>query len=495
MEHILEFRGIRKEYPGTVALKDFTVGFHRGRVHGLVGKNGSGKSTAIKILAGAVPPTRGELLLRGERIEVNSPREAFEKGIATVYQELSLIPDLSVSENIAAGRLPTRGRVLKRVDWAELDRHAEEALSMMDVSLPLHVPVRSLSVGRQQVVEIAKAMSFRPDILVLDEPTSALAQHEVESLFQILKTLRDRGVTVIYITHRLQELYRVADTVTVLRDGRHVGTIEISQATTERVVDMMFGEVVTSGRPHSQPSEEVVLEAKGLTRNGWFHNVSFVLRRGEILGIAGMLGAGRTELLRSIYGADPLDAGDVRIGRLTTGSPSPRRMKAQGVGLTPENRKESGLIQIHSVHDNLTLAALKRLSPTGLRKRRNESEAVKRQIDRLDIDVPLTGAIVSKLSGGNQQKVVIGNWLNDEPSVLFFDEPSRGIDVAAKQHIFRIIWDLSAEGISSIFVSTELEELLEVCHRILVMRGGELTEEVDPESISLAELYARCMED
>ena len=495
MDYVLEFRGVRKEYPGTVALDNFSAGFAGGKVHALVGKNGSGKSTTIKILSGAVALTRGELFLKGEAVEIRSPRDALEKGIATVYQELSLIPELSLAENIAAGSLPTRGNLVKRVDWSAVESHAQEALGMMGVSLPLNAPVRSLSVGQQQVVEIAKAMSFRPEIVILDEPTSALAQHEVESLFTIVRRLRDRGVTVIYISHRLQELYQIADTVTVLRDGKHQGTLSIDEATTERIVDMMFGQVVTSGRPQTTPSEEAVLEVNGLTRKGLFQDISFTLHRGEVLGIAGMLGAGRTELLRSIYGADPLDSGEVKFGDLSVSRPTVRKMKSQGLGLTPENRKDAGLIQIHTVHENLILAALRRLSPSGVRNQKREEEAVQKQIERLEIDLSSPKATVSSLSGGNQQKVVIGNWLNDNPKVLFFDEPSRGIDVAAKQHIFRIIWDLSGEGISSIFVSTELEELLEVCHRVLIMRGGRITEEVDPEKISLSDLYARCMEE
>ncbi|MFW6337849.1 MAG: sugar ABC transporter ATP-binding protein [Alkalispirochaetaceae bacterium] len=495
MNNVLEFRGVRKEYPGTVALEDFSAGFAGGKVHALVGKNGSGKSTTIKILSGAVAPTRGELFLEGNPVEIQSPRDALEKGIATVYQELSLIRELSIAENIAAGRLPTRGRVVPRVDWETVRRRAEETLATLGVTLPLEAPVRSLSVGQQQIVEIAKAMSFDPRILILDEPTSALAAHEVDNLFEIVRRLRDRGVTVIYISHRLQELHQIADTVTVLRDGKHVGTIGIGEASTERVVGMMFGEVVTSARPHTEPGEEPVLRVEGLTRQGWFRDVSFVLHRGEILGIAGMLGAGRTELLRSIYGADPVDGGTVHLGELQTSKPSLRKMKQQGLGLTPENRKDEGLIQIHTVHENLIMAALRRISPTGIRNRPGERAAVQEQIDRLSITLSSPDATMSSLSGGNQQKVVIGNWLNDDPEVLFFDEPSRGIDVAAKQHIFRIIWDLSAEGISSIFVSTELEELLEVCHRILIMRNGVIAEEVDPEQISLKELYARCMEE
>ncbi|MFO8041888.1 MAG: sugar ABC transporter ATP-binding protein [Alkalispirochaeta sp.] len=495
MSFVLEFRGIRKEYPGTVALDNFSAGFTGGKVHALVGKNGSGKSTTIKILSGAVKPTRGELFFDGAPLEIQSPVDALEKGIATVYQELSLIPELSLAENIAAGRLPTKGGVIKRVDWQTLSENAQKSLAMMGVSLPTYVPVRTLSVGQQQVVEIAKAMSFNPKVLILDEPTSALAQHEVKSLFEIVRRLRDQGVTIIYISHRLQELYQIADTVTVLRDGKLVGSLDIEEANTERIVDMMFGEVVTSGRPYTEPSAEPVLSVKDLHRRGWFKDVSFVLNRGEILGIAGMLGSGRTELLRSIYGADPLDGGTISFGAYSGGRPSLRWMKAEGLGLTPENRKDAGLIQNHTVHENLTLAAVKRISPTGVRNKTKEREAVDRQVDRLEISLSSPDALVSSLSGGNQQKVVIGNWLNDDPKVLFFDEPSRGIDVAAKQHIFRIIWDLSADGISSIFVSTELEELLEVCHRILIMRNGTISEEVHPEEITLAELYARCMED
>lgn len=495
MNYVLEFRGIRKEYPGTVALDSFSAGFTGGKVHALVGKNGSGKSTTIKILSGAVKPTRGELFFDGNPVEIQSPSDALEKGVATVYQELSLVPELSIAENIGLGRLPTKGGVITRIDWKMLAGKAEKSLAMMGVSIPVHLPVRTLSVGQQQVVEIAKAMSFNPKVLILDEPTSALAQHEVESLFEIVRRLRDQGVTIIYISHRLQELYQIADTVTVLRDGKLVGNLDIENATTEQIVDMMFGEVVTSGRPYTEPGSDPVLSVEGLHRSKWFQDVSFVLHRGEVLGIAGMLGSGRTELLRSIYGADPLDGGTISFGEYSGGRPSLRWMKSQGLGLTPENRQEAGLIQKHTVHENLTLAALRRISPSGFRNQKREHEAVSRQVDRLDISLASTDAVISSLSGGNQQKVVIGNWLNDDPRVLFFDEPSRGIDVAAKQHIFRIIWDLSAEGISSIFVSTELEELLEVCHRILIMRNGTITEEVHPEEITLAQLYARCMEE
>jgi ribose transport system ATP-binding protein len=489
----LETEQLTKYYPGTVALKDFSAQFQGGEVHALVGKNGSGKSTVVKIFAGAIKPTSGVIKIDGQAASINSPQDAFDNGIATVYQELSVIPSLTVGENILLGRLPKRKMF---VNWDDVFSSAQAILDSTGASnISAKALVRDLSVGQRQVVEIAKAYSFKPAVILLDEPTSALARHETESLFGVIHELKKKGVAILYITHRLQELNKIADKITVLRDGVRIGTIPIQEATPAKLVDMMFGGVVQKQRPtHLKVRKKPVLEVRHLSREHAFQDISFTLHEGEILGIAGMLGSGRTELLRAIFGADPFDVGEIIVEGKQVLNPDPVVMKMKGVALTPESRKEQGLVQMLSTRENLCLANLDRIvGKRGLVSKRIEQELVQSQIRNLQIKVPNLENPVSTLSGGNQQKVVVGNWLNTKPRVVLFDEPSRGIDVNAKQQIFQIMWNLSEEGISSLFVTTELEELLEVCHRILVMQHGSIVAEVVPEQTDLEQLYALAM--
>lgn len=489
---VLETRKITKIYPGTVALDEVSVSFESGKVHALVGKNGCGKSTLLKIIAGAVEPTHGEILIDGAAVKFKNPIDAFDKGIATVYQELSLVPGMSVAENILMGRLPMRGRF---VDWKKTYALAEELLKEMNVDIPAREMVYNLSVWKCQMIEIVKAMSTNPRVLLLDEPTSSLAQNEVQSLFRMIRELKKKkDVIIIYVSHRLQELWDIADTCTVLRDGRLIGVKPMEYATHKDILQMMFGDVEIHTRPADlEVGSEVVLEVKGLTRKNHFEDVSFRLRKGEILGIAGMLGSGRTELLKSIFGADPFDRGEIIYRGKRINSPNPVKMKRAGFAMTPEDRKREGLVQIMSIKNNLCVASLEKIAPGLFISTAVEDKFVKRQVDELQIKVSSEEHPVSSLSGGNQQKVVVGNWLNIDPHIMFFDEPSRGIDVKAKQQIFQIIWDQSRKGISSIMVSSELEELLEVCHRILVMRHGRITGEVIPENLRIEELYSLCM--
>lgn len=489
----LEARKIRKVYPGTEALKGVSLSFMPGEVHALIGKNGAGKSSLVKILSGAIQPTEGNILVAGQPVDLRSPRDAFQKGIATVYQELSLVPGLTVAHNMLLADLPTRFWGLC-MDWPSVYDRASAILKELNLNINPRAPVRSLGMAGQQIVEIAKAMAFQPKVLMLDEPTSSLANDETDSLFRLIRELSAKGVAIIYISHRLQELKRIAHKVSALRDGELVGTIPIEDADPATVAHMMFGEVVPRHRPENlEAGEGTVLELRNLNRANKLYDVSLSVRRGEILGIAGLVGAGRTELLRTICGADRAQSGEIIVAGKVVDRPNPGRMKGLGIGLTPENRKEEGLVLNLNTRENLCLASLSRMSWKGLIWRARQALTVQRNISELQIRVPDVEAPVATLSGGNQQKVVVGKWLNTEPRILLFDEPTRGIDIQAKQQIFQLIWDLSKKGIGTIFVSSELEELVDVCHRILIMREGRITGEVYPESVSPQKLFEYCV--
>ncbi|MCJ8323352.1 MAG: sugar ABC transporter ATP-binding protein [Rhizobiales bacterium] len=498
MSAIVETQGLTKVYGNVVALDKFTHRFEKSRIHALMGKNGSGKSTLVNVLAGVVQPTSGQMSLNGKDMHFSSPADALNANVVTVHQELSLVPELSVAENIYLGRMPKSHFLgISKIDWTSARTKTKILLEDMKLEIGPDAIISSLSVGQQQTVEIAKAMSFNPSLLLLDEPTSALASKEVEMLFRLLRRLRKQGTTMMYISHRMSELAEIADTVTVLRDGKHIGTVEMAETTNSDIVDMMFGNVA-----HNRPAERVsqadpnnaILKVQGLSRKPAYEDVSFELFKGEVLGIAGMLGAGRTEVLRSIFGADPFDSGEIIVDGQKIKDPDPQYMTEIGLGYTPENRKEVGLVQAHSIHNNLSMASLRQNAPLGIITKAAERPGVIKQVDNLHIKIDSAEDPVSSLSGGNQQKVVFGNWMNTNPKIMFFDEPSRGVDVQAKQQIFKIIWDQAEKGLSSIFVSTELEEMLEVCDRILIMREGRMIGELDPSQTTLTELYTACME-
>ena len=488
---VLETQDISKQYPGTLALDAVTVQFDSGKIHAFIGKNGSGKSTLINIFSGAVQPTSGKVLLDGKEIVFKNPAEAQAMGIATVYQELSLIPGMSVTENIFIGRLPMKGIA---VDWKKARKMAASLLDELGIEISPDETVNHLSAWQCQMVEIAKAMSLQPKVLQLDEPTSSLAQHEVESLFRIIRKLKEKDVIILYITHKLQELWNIADTCTVLRDGRLIGSENMCDLDRRELIEMMFGDVEIRSRPNDlKYSDEVLLKVEGLSDGRKFSNVSFELRKGEILGIAGMLGVGRTELLSCIFGAQEAESGSIYLHGKKIVNPTPEKMNKLGVAMTQEDRKRIGINLNGRISDNLCYASLSRLGKGKVVNRKIEKKYIERQINDLNIKVTSANYLVSSLSGGNQQKVVIGNWLNIEPQLILMDEPSRGIDVNAKQQIFQIIWDQARKGISTIIVSTELEELLETCHRILIMRNGGIEKEVFPENVTVEDLYAICM--
>lgn len=491
-EHVLEARNIYKQFPGTLALNDVSVSFQAGAVHAVLGKNGSGKSTLMKIFSGAYLPTKGEIYLDGEKMNYTNTEMAIQSGIATVYQELSVIKDLTVAENLLIGRLPMKSRFA--IDWKKVDQLAQETLDYLNVQIPLNAYVRDLTVGQQQLIEIAKALSAKPRVLILDEPTSALSDAECEKLFTVMQDLKKKGLIILFITHRLQEVFKAADTVTVLRDSLLIGCERVKDIDSTKLINMMFGEVNHHVPHENHATQKVVLSARNL-RSEKLRDVSFELHEGEILGIAGMLGSGRTELLRAVYGLDPLTSGQVFLDGEAVRKLTPVHMKKKGLGFTSENRKDEGLCVRLSVADNLLLANYYNISPKGYVDSKMEKDFVNRQIEGLSIKVADVNAPASSLSGGNQQKLVVGNWLNTQPRILLMDEPSRGIDVSAKQQVFNVMWREAEKGVSSIMVSSELEELLEVCDRILIMRSGRICGEYMAAELNVESIYSLCMQE
>ncbi len=489
---VLHTQDISKQYPGCLALDKVSTSFESGKVHALLGKNGSGKSTLVKCFAGAINQTKGKFFLDDKEISFKSTNEANKAGFAMVYQEMSLVPSLTVAENIFLGRMPKKNGF---VDWTKANSEANKLLEQMGVDINPKEIVSRLSMWQCQVVEITKAMSYNPKVLMLDEPTSSLASSEVENLFKVVRELKKQDIIIIYISHKLHEIPQIADTVTVLRDGILIGKVNIQDIDHKGIIDMMFGDVQIRKRPEDVVAQtEPVLEVKNLCRKNKFKNINFTLHKGEVLGIAGMLGAGRTELLKSVFGADRYDSGEIYVnGKKMPKNASIINMKKQGLGLTPEDRKHEGLILIHSIRDNLCYASMDKTSKGWLEIHKKRVAASDNQVEDLQIKIPNINAAVSSLSGGNQQKVVVGNWLNTQPNIMFYDEPSRGIDVNAKQQIFEIMWEQSRNGVSTLMVSSELEELLEVCHRIIIMKEGEFIGEVRPEDVNINELYAMSM--
>lgn len=492
MPFTIEMNHIHKRFANTIALEDVSVLFESGKVNVIIGKNGSGKSTLIKILAGAVQMDAGEIVVDGKKLEIKTPSAAFSHGIVTVYQETSLVPYLTVAENIFLGRQArTKGGL---IDWKKTREQAREILNNICPDIDVNARISDLKVWQMQVVEIAKAMSFHPRILILDEPTSALAQNETEKLFKVVKNLKEHDVAILYITHRLQELSVIADTITVLRDGKLIGKVDAKAIDNAGIVDMMFGEVREKlVIDKSTVTSDVVMRVSDLTREPFFQNISFDLHAGEILGIAGMLGSGRSEIVRSIFGADPNGDGMVEVfGKIATHR-TPESMKELGVGFIPEDRKGEGLVLAQSCKTNMVMSNLRAIAPHGFLQRKLEIAAVNKQIDDLLIKLGHVEDAAGSLSGGNQQKIVVGKWLNAEPKIVIFDEPTRGIDIHAKQQIFQIIQDMSKRGIASIIISSELEEIVENCHRILVLREGQIVDEYQNENITVSKLYEECM--
>ncbi len=475
---LLEMRGITKQFPGVLALDDVSLDLREGEVHCLLGENGAGKSTLMKILAGAQPADTGDILIGGRPAAVTSPARARELGVSMIYQEFNLSPFLSVAENIFLGREPRIGKT-PFIDGARLRRDAEEVLRHMGVALDVRLPVNRLSVAQMQMVEIAKAVSVNARILVMDEPSATLTDHELASLFTLIGELRGRGMGILYISHRLEEVFQIGDRATVMRDGRHVATRDVADLTREDIIRMMVGRELTEEFPKvSLPRGAERLRVEGLTRDGLFHDVGFSLHAGEIVGLTGLVGSRRTEVVRAIFGADRLSAGRVFVDGKEAAVSSPRDAIANGIGLLTEDRKNQGLVLGMSVRENITLANLGELVRGIFVKGGEERRVAEDFVRELQIKTPSVEQAVQLLSGGTQQKVVLARWLFTQAGILMFDEPTRGVDVGAKTEIFRLMNALLERGAAVLMVSSELPEVLGMCDRILVMHEGRLAGEL-----------------
>jgi ribose transport system ATP-binding protein len=476
---VLEVSHLSKSFPGVRALEDVSLRVLRGQVHAIVGENGAGKSTLIKILTGVYGKDRGEIYLDGHTVVIDNPATALGLGLAAIYQEIILIPDMTVAENITLGRYPSH---LGVIDPAQLEARAAEVLAVLGQKINPRVPVRQLSVAMQQMVTVAKALAQDARILIMDEPTASLSQREIERLFQVIRRLKAEGVTFIYISHRLEEIFQVADRVTILRDGRVVGDFDVSEVDVERVISLMVGRTLHDLFPREKHViNEEVLRVEAFESPGRFWDVNFSAHRGEILGIAGMVGSGRTEVVRALFGADPGARGRVYLHGRAVRFTNPREAIKQGMGLLPEERKSQGLVLLLSVRDNISLAILSRLSRFGIINRMRQSTLVRDLVRRLGIRTPGLEQLAMYLSGGNQQKLVLAKWLARQCSVLIFDEPTRGIDVGSKAEIYRLMSEMCRRGAAVIMVSSELLELLSMSDKIVVMRHGHVAGEIPRE--------------
>ncbi|WRS30123.1 sugar ABC transporter ATP-binding protein [Actinomycetaceae bacterium MB13-C1-2] len=473
---ILEMRGITKVYPGVVALDDVSMSFEAGRAHAIVGENGAGKSTFIKSITGAITPSSGELVVAGKVVENNSPQVSLGLGIGAIYQEFSLIPHLSVAENVFFGRFPKRSGV---IDRARMERETREIFAELGVGINPDALVANLSVGYQQMVEIARAISQKSRVLIMDEPSAPLTDAEMTHLYEVVEKLKARDVAIIYISHRLEEIFRICETVSVLRDGQLIVTMPVSQTSEDELVRLMVDRDVSRVYPPASASPgKVLLEVEGLSTEA-VKDVSFEARAGEIVGLAGLVGAGRSEVARAVFGADPKRSGTVRVDGELREIRSPRDGVEAGIGLIPEDRKTQGLLLNLDIADNIIFAAMNKVSSGGVIDGARETAAATELSDSMRVRTPSVKAMVSGLSGGNQQKVVLAKWLLTDSKVLFFDEPTRGIDVGAKQEIYELMRRLVADGKSIVMISSELPELLGMSDRVIVMHEGRVAGQMD----------------
>ena len=482
-EYKLELRGVCKSFPGVKALDNVQLSLRPGTVHALMGENGAGKSTLMKCLFGIYKMDAGEIILDGEKVEINNPDEAMKKGIAMVHQELQPVPARSVAENMYLGRFPTKCGPLKVIDHKKMYEDTAKWLKEVKMDFDPKAQLGSLSIGQMQSVEIAKAVSQQAKVIIFDEPTSSLSDNEVEALFRIMNDLRDKGVAMVYISHKMDEIKRIADDITVMRDGTYVGTWPAAEMTTDQIITKMVGRELTNVYPprENKPGDEVVMEVKNLCsiHAKSFQNVSFQLHKGEILGFGGLVGAQRTELMEAIFGIRHITSGEVKLNGKTLDIKRPQDAINNGIGMITEDRRGSGILGCLSIADNVSIASLNQYLEAGIKLNKKKiEELVQDNVSKLSIKTPSSKTLIQSLSGGNQQKVIISRWLANNPDVLIMDEPTRGIDVGAKYEIYQIMINLAKQGKGIIMISSEMPELLGVSNRVMVMCNGKITGEV-----------------
>ena len=477
-ELLVSMDGIDKRFPGVHALDGATFELRRGEVHALVGENGAGKSTLMKVLAGIHAPDGGTVRLRGVPVQLDGPRAALDHGVSMIHQELNLVPHLTVAQNVFMGREPRRGGAF--VDDRALNAAARDLFDRLRLDLDPRARTAGLSVARQQMVEIAKALSVDADVLIMDEPTATLTDTEIDELFRIIRDLRSRGVGVVHISHRLEELRRISDRITVMRDGRTIRTLETAQARLPEVISLMVGREVYDSTPElpAEAPTDVVLDVRHLAAGRMVKDVSFRLHRGEILGVAGLVGAGRSEMARALFGADRVDGGEVQVKGRPYVPSSPRKAVQSGLAYLSEDRKRFGLALGMDVESNTVMATLQRFAPAGWIDGRATRRTAAEHVKALGIKTPHLGQRVRNLSGGNQQKVVLAKWLTADCDVLVVDEPTRGIDVGARSEIYALLNRLAEQGKAIVMISSDLPEILRMSHRVLVMCEGRVTGEL-----------------
>jgi len=473
---LVVMEGIEKSFPGVHALSDCRFDLRPGEVHALVGENGAGKSTLMKILAGVYSKDSGHIFHRGREVEIPNPRAAQSLGISMIHQELNLMPHLTVAQNIFIGREP-RWVLPVWLDEKKINDQTQQLLDALHLKLDPRVKVSDLTVARQQMVEIAKALSFNSEVLIMDEPTAALTESEIEELFRIIRQLRDKGVGIVYISHRLEELKQISDRITVMRDGRYINTLPTPEASIDQIINMMVGRTIYEASPEipENGSEDIVLEVRNLNRGRTLQDINFTLKRGEIVGFAGLMGAGRTELARAVFGADPIDSGEIFVEGRRVRIKRPSDAVRAGIGYLSEDRKRYGLTLGMDVETNIVLASLNKFLRLLFIDQSRTRATAHSFVEMLSIKTPSLQQKAQNLSGGNQQKLVIAKWLTADTRILIFDEPTRGIDVGAKSEVYKLLNELARQGKSIIMISSELPEILRMSHRIIVMCEGRIT--------------------
>jgi ABC-type sugar transport system ATPase subunit len=488
-EYVLEMRGIVKLFPGVRALDGARLRVRPGEIHALIGENGAGKSTLMNILLGIFPQDEGEIFFKGKKINFKSPHEALKSGISMIHQEISLIPTMDVAENIWIGRekqFSSLGLLSPRKRY----QAASELLKKLGLNLSPRTIIRTLSVANMQLVELARAISYKPSVIIMDEPTSSLTDKEIKFLYKIIRELSAQGTAVIFITHKLEELYEICDQVTVMRDGKFISECPVSELPKDELINRIAGRVIKDMYPKLESDiRDVVLEVKKLSSGKFFQDISFSVRRGEILGFCGLIGAGRTEIMRAIFGIDPFDSGEIYLEGKKVRIKSPKQAIALGLGMVTEDRRRMGIIPVLPLRYNVSLAALKSFCrPLGIINKQAENRGADEIVKRLAVKFSSMKQVIASLSGGNQQKVIIGKWLLTNPKVLILDEPTRGIDVGSKSEIHRLISELARQGLAVIMVSSEMPEILGMSDRIMAVREGRLAGEFPRGSVNQEEL-------